>query len=78
MTVIWLVIGLSLHFILFGVMLLHALCKWYTHYDKEDKIKRAIDILDAAIGDTDPPVIDYEDQPMIHAMHVLLGKEQGQ
>jgi hypothetical protein len=39
----------------------------------EDKIKRAINILDIASGDTDPETIDYAECPMIHAMHVLLG-----
>jgi hypothetical protein len=42
----------------------------------EDKIKRAINILDIAIGDTDPEVIDYSEHPMIHAMHVLLGVDK--
>jgi hypothetical protein len=39
----------------------------------EKKIKRAIDILDIASGDTDTETIDYAECPMIHAMHVLLG-----
>lgn len=42
----------------------------------ETKIKRTINILDTAIGDTDPEVIDYSEHPMIHAMHILLGMEE--
>lgn len=41
----------------------------------DDRIKRAINILDIASGDTDPEVIDYSEYPMIHAMQVLLGVE---
>ena len=39
------------------------------------RIQKAIDVLDIALGDTDPPNIDYEEDPMIHAMHILIGIE---
>lgn len=39
----------------------------------EHRCKRAIDVLDGALGDTDPDEIDYHEHPEIYAMHILLG-----
>lgn len=47
---------------------------WVEQKKQDDaKIKRAVDILDIASGDTDLETIDYAECPMIHAMHILLG-----
>ena len=44
----------------------------------QDRIRRAIDCLDEAVGDTSPDEIDYYEHPEVHAMHILLGVEEAE